>query len=128
MLPKTVLIVDDHEYLREAYVMLLEQCGYRVLQAANGGEAIRIVREKRPDLVLMDLAMPVVDGLEAAESLKQYPDTARIPIIAITASSFVPQRDRMREICDSFLLKPCPPKELLAEIGRFTESATAMEA
>ena len=125
MSPKTVLIVDDHDFIREAYALILEQCGYNVLQAANGGDAIRIVRERHPDLVLMDLAMPVVDGLEAAESLKQYPDTAAIPIIGITANSFVTERERMRRICDAFLLKPCSPKELLAEIGRFTEPAAA---
>jgi dodecin len=74
---KTVLVVDDDAPTRRAYVALLVDAGFRVLEASNGGEAIFLVRTFGPDVVLMDVVMPVVGGVEAAESLREYPDTAQ---------------------------------------------------
>jgi CheY-like chemotaxis protein len=115
---KTVLVVEDHEILREAYALILEKSGYRVLRAADGDEAIRIAGERWPDVILMDLAMPVLSGLEAALWLKESPATATIPIVGLTAHFMSPERDRMRLLCDGFLTKPCHPRELVGEVAR----------
>jgi CheY-like chemotaxis protein len=118
MTAKTVLVADDHDILRDAYSLLLEKSGYRVLRAANGGEAVRIAAESWPDVILMDLAMPVLSGLEAALALKASPATAGIPIIGLTAHFVSPERERMRQLCDAFLTKPCHPSDLVREVGR----------
>ncbi len=115
---KTVLVVDDHENSRITYATYLEELGYRVLQARNGSEGIRVAREKQPDLILMDMTMPVVDGLEASRTLKSEPGTARIPIIAVTAVSLRREQEHIRAVCDGFLPKPCRPEELAAEVRR----------
>lgn len=115
-----VLVVDDHEDTRDAYAALLERAGYRVLEASNGGEAIRVVREQWPDMILMDVGMPIVDGVEATESLRQYTETSRIPIVAITEEGRSYERERMRAACDALLVKPCSAKDLLSTVRRFT--------
>jgi CheY-like chemotaxis protein len=114
----TVLVVDDDACTRQAYAALLEEYGYLVLQATNGGEAIRLVRERHPAVILMDILMPVIDGVEAAESLRAYPLTACVPIIAITGTTRIGERERMRRCCDELLDKPCPPDLLLARVDR----------
>jgi CheY-like chemotaxis protein len=116
----TILVVDDHAPTRHAYAALLGDCGYHVLEAANGGEAILLVRQHMPDAVLMDLAMPVVSGLEAAESLRAYPATAGMPILGVTGSAGRTERERMEGVCDHLLLKPCSPDEIIACIGRLS--------
>jgi len=119
MRPKTVLVVDDDPEMMKAYVELLQHSGFRVRTASNGGEAILAVHRDGPDLILMDVMMPVVGGLEAAESLRQFPGTAEIPIIAITATTGV-ERDRMRALCDDLIPKPCVPAVLLQRINDLT--------
>lgn len=85
MPPRTVLVVEDHPDNRLICTALLEHSGYRVLQAENGEVGVRIARSHRPSVILMDLAMPVMDGLEAAQTLKSDPATVGIPIVAVTA-------------------------------------------
>lgn len=81
---RTVLLIEDHTDTREAYAELLRRAGYRVLLAKDGGEGVRLAREGRPDLVVTDLGLPVVDGWCTTELLKQDAATAHIPVIAIT--------------------------------------------
>jgi two-component system, OmpR family, phosphate regulon response regulator PhoB len=116
----TVLIVDDDGPTRAAYTAFLTDHGYDVLEAVHGGEAILHVYRHRPDLVLMDLFMPILDGVETAEALRAAPPTARTPILAITASACTPARERMRLVCDDLLEKPCAPAEILARIEALT--------
>jgi CheY-like chemotaxis protein len=116
----TILVVDDHVPTRQAYAALLEDCGYHVLEASNGGEAILLVRQHMPDGVLIDIAMPVISGLEAAESLRAYPATAGMPILGVTGSAGRIERERMLGVCDHLLLKPCSPDEIIACIGRLS--------
>lgn len=118
MIRKTVLIVDDHDNSRTTYAMYLEELGYRVLQAPDGAEGVRIARERLPDVILMDMTMPVVDGLEASRTLKGLPETAHIPIIAVTAVSLLREQERIRDVCDGLLGKPCPPQQICDEIRR----------
>ncbi|MBW3628022.1 MAG: response regulator [Gemmatimonadetes bacterium] len=113
---KTVLIVDDHGPTREAYAELLTDCGFEVIQAAHGGEAILHVHRHCPDAVLMDIAMPVLDGVETAESLRRCALTAGIRILAITGSGSTRDRERMQALCDDLLSKPCTPAEVVSRI------------
>lgn len=113
---KTVLVVDDHAPTRQAYAAFLVDCGYRVLEAAHGGEAILHVHRHRPDVVLMDLAMPVLDGVETAASLRAHGPTARMPILAVTGNPSEVEQERMRRLCDELLLKPCAPETIVARI------------
>ena len=116
-MPRTILLADDHEDNRLALLTVLEREGYQVLGAANGREAVALVREHRPDLVLMDLMMPVMDGREAMRILKADPETQDIPIVVLTAMALSVDRDRlMEEGFSGLLTKPCMPPHLLREV------------
>ena len=114
-----ILVVEDYDDAREMYVEYLSFTGFRVESATNGLEAIEMTQRLRPDLVLMDLALPKLDGWEATRRLKSDPATARIPVIALTGHALAGHAERAREAgCDSFITKPCVPDELVAEISR----------
>ena len=110
----TVLVVDDDRPTREAYVEFLQDCGFEVLEAAHGGEAILHVYRHRPDLVLMDISMPVLDGVETAESLRAR--GADLRILGITGCDSDPQKERMIAVCDALLTKPCAPEVVASHI------------
>jgi CheY-like chemotaxis protein len=118
-MPRTILLVDDHEDNRLALLTVLAREGYRTLGAANGREAVEVCRERLPDLVLMDLAMPVMDGRQAMRVLREDPLTARIPIVVLTAMALSVDRDRLvAEGFDELLTKPCMPPTLLQQVRR----------
>lgn len=119
----TVLIVDDDAATRAAYTAFLSECGYNVLEAVHGGEAIVHVHRHRPHVVLLDLTMPILDGVQTAEALRERAPTANTRILAITASAPTPERERMRRFCDDLLEKPCAPAEILARIRALTQEA-----
>ena len=123
MARKTVLVVDDDANTRGSYAIALERGGYRVLEAADGGEGVQIARARKPDAILMDLGMPVMDGFAASETLKSDPDTAGIPIVIVTAHTLRRERERMRGLCESYLYKPCAPQEILGAVAKVLESA-----
>jgi two-component system cell cycle response regulator DivK len=115
----TILLVDDHEDNRAALMLVLEREGYRALGAENGLRAVEVARAELPDLVLMDLAMPVMDGREAMRVLRDDPRTASIPIVVLTAMALTVDRERLvAEGFDGLLVKPCMPPTLLAEVRR----------
>ena len=117
---RTILLVEDHEDNRIVYRTMLEHFGYRVLLAGDGGEGVRLARESLPDLILMDVSIPVMDGWEATAILKADPTTARIPIIALTAHALAADRERATEVgCDGYLAKPVEPRRVLEEVRRF---------
>ena len=117
--PPLILVVEDYDDAREMYVEYLTFTGFRVESATNGLEAIDMTQRLKPDLVLMDLALPKLDGWEATRRLKSDPATARIPVIALTGHALAGHAERAREAgCDSFITKPCVPDELVAEISR----------
>lgn len=119
MYEKTVLLIEDDRDSREVYGTALRHSGYRVLEATDGGEGIRLAREHRPDVIVMDLGLPGVDGWRATETLKANPATADIPVIAVTVHVHEFYRARTQAVgCDSFLDKPCSPTRLLGEITR----------
>jgi two-component system, cell cycle response regulator DivK len=119
-MPPTILLVDDHEDNRLALMMVLERGGYRAIGAENGAEALERARRERPDLVLMDLAMPVMDGRTAMRELRNDPATRDIPIVVLTAMALSVDRDELiAEGFDGLLVKPCMPAALMAEVRRF---------
>ncbi|HXH07739.1 MAG TPA: response regulator, partial [Vicinamibacterales bacterium] len=119
-----ILLVEDYEDAREMYRDYLTFAGFRVETAANGREAIRKARALLPDLILMDLALPVLDGWEATRRLKEDPRTRDIRVVALSAHAMPGEEERAREAgCVGFVAKPCLPEELVLEIGRHLDGA-----
>lgn len=117
-----VLVVDDVAHGREIFAEYLEFRGFRVATAADGQEAIDRAFELLPDVILMDLSLPRVDGWEATRRLKQDERTRHIPIIALTAHALAAAHDRAKEVgCNSVVTKPCLPRELEQEVRRQLE-------
>ncbi len=111
---RTLLIVDDFDDNRQMYAEFLTYSGFRVLEASNGAEAVAKASEHLPDLVVMDLSLPVLDGWEATRLLKGDPRTRHIPIIALTGHALEGHSQGARDAgCDAFLAKPCLPDKLL---------------
>jgi CheY-like chemotaxis protein len=111
----TILLAEDHLDSREALRALLEAFGFLVIPAVNGAEAVRLAREKCPDLILMDIMMPEVDGFEATRRLRGFPETRHVPIITLTAMDGA--RDRAIEAgADDFLAKPINSGQLLDKV------------
>jgi CheY-like chemotaxis protein len=117
---KTVLLVEDNEDNRIVYSTILRHFGFRVMEALNGEEGIAKARAEKPDLILMDISIPIIDGWEATQVLKHDPETHRIPIIALTAHALASDREKAMEVgCDGYLAKPCEPRAVVAEVQRF---------
>jgi two-component system, cell cycle response regulator DivK len=117
----TVLLVEDDADNRLIYQVILEYAGYRVLEAGNGAEGIRLAREDRPDVILMDVSLPLIDGWQATGILKADPGTRRIPIIAVTAHALDRDRAKAMEVgCDGYLPKPVAPRAVVEEVRRWT--------
>jgi CheY-like chemotaxis protein len=118
-----VLVVDDYPDAREMYGEYLEYCGFEVIDAANGVEAIERAVEDRPDIILMDLSLPVMDGWEATRRLKADARTRHIPIVALTGHALAGISEGARQAgCDAFVTKPCLPEELVKEIRKVLAS------
>ena len=114
-----VLVVEDYEDAREMYAAYLQFSGYRVAEATNGVEAIEKTLELLPDIILMDLALPKMDGWEATRRLKTDERTKHIPIVALTGHALAGYAEGARQAgCDAFVTKPCLPDALVAEIQR----------
>jgi two-component system cell cycle response regulator DivK len=116
-MPKTVLLADDHEDNRVALQMMLEHAGYRTLGARDGREAVDLALEHCPDLIVMDLAMPVMDGREATRTLKADDRTAAIPVVMLTAMALSVDRDALQdEGFAGVLFKPVLPLNFLEDV------------
>lgn len=114
-----VLVVEDYQDAREMYTAYLQFSGYRVAEATNGLEAIDQAQTLLPDIILMDLALPKMDGWEATRRLKMDEKTRHIPIVALTGHALAGHAEGARQAgCDSFVTKPCLPDALVAEIKR----------
>ena len=116
---KTVLLVEDNLHNRRIFAGILRHYGYAVREAVNGLEALEMAQEVRPDLILMDLSLPVLDGWEATRKIKGMDDLARIPVVALTAHAMDGDEQKALEAgCDAYLAKPISPKQLVMEVGR----------
>lgn len=114
-----VLIVEDHQELRQLYAQQFAISGFDVIEAGNGADAIAHTTSHVPDVVLMDLSLPVLDGWEATRRLKNDARTAHIPVVALTAHDGSGELQRAtRAGCDWFVPKPCPPDALITEVRR----------
>ena len=114
-----ILVVDDYQDAREMYAEYLQYSGFRVAEAKNGNEAVAQARSLKPDLILMDLSLPGMDGWEATRVLKADDATKHIPIVALTGHALAGASEGARKAgCDSFVTKPCLPDDLVVEVKR----------
>jgi two-component system cell cycle response regulator DivK len=119
---KTILVVEDQEDNRQILRDLLASSGFLMIEAHDGQQALAMARSQRPDLILMDIQLPVVDGYEATRSIKRDPELRHIPVIAVTSYALSGDEERAREAgCDAYVAKPYSTRHLLAKIGQFFE-------
>ena len=115
-----ILVAEDDADNRRIVVKVLTLEGHRILEASDGASAIALAHREHPDLVIMDLGMPGIDGWEAARRLKADPQTADIPIIALTAYALRGDEERARGAgCDGYLAKPCRPQTIREVVRHF---------
>jgi CheY-like chemotaxis protein len=116
-LTKKVLVVDDEPHVRILLKSRLEANGYSVTTAYGGQQALEKIKEEKPDLILLDIVMPDLNGYEVAKQLKADPETAKIPIIIFTASNVRELEDQCRALgCDYVIMKPFSPEVLLGMV------------
>jgi len=114
-----ILVVDDYQDAREMYAEYLQFSGFRVAEARNGNEALEQAFALKPDLILMDLSLPGMDGWEATRVLKADDRTRNIPVVALTGHALAGASEGAKKAgCDSFVTKPCLPDDLVVEVRR----------
>lgn len=124
---QTILVVEDNALNRRLFADVLSGAGYAVVVAGDGAAAVDRARDSRPDLILMDLELPRVSGLEAVRRLRSDPDLPRLPIVAVSA--FVSEADRRSACangCDGYLPKPVRPADLVATVRAILDRPVAM--
>ena len=120
-----ILVVEDNRDNMQLMEYLLNAFGYTPLLASSAAEGIRLAREERPDLVLMDIQMPEMDGYEAMEQIKQLPGLESCPVVAVTAFAMVgDQRRIIASGFDGYISKPISPRSFVAEIATFLPADT----
>ena len=118
--PKKVLIVEDNDLNMKLFNDLLEAHGYCTLQTKDGVEALRMAREHRPDLILMDIQLPEVSGLEVTKWLKEDDDLRTIPVIAVTAFAMKGDEEKIRDGgCEAYIAKPISVASFMRTVERF---------
>jgi CheY-like chemotaxis protein len=118
-----ILVVDDYQDAREMYSEYLQFSGFRVAEARNGNEAVEQALSLKPDLILMDLSLPGMDGWEATRVLKANDGTKRIPVVALTGHALAGASEGAKRAgCDAFVTKPCLPDDLVVEIRRMLDA------
>ncbi len=119
---KKILVVDDEPDILKTVSFRLEKASYEILTATNGQEALNLVWEKRPDLILLDLALPGIDGYEVCKRLRADETLKNIPIIFLTASQPYRIKEKVKGFdADDYLIKPFEAEELLAKVKKFTD-------
>ena len=121
---KRILIVEDQEDNRAIMRDLLNTAGYNLIEAVDGEEGVRLAQSERPDLILMDIQLPILDGYEATRRIRSLAELKSIPIIAVT--SYALSGDEAKALaagCDSYVAKPFSPRELLAKVREFLPKA-----
>jgi len=118
-----ILVVEDNPANLKLAVLILSSAGHAVLQATTAKEGIDLARRERPDMVLMDMQLPDMDGIEATRMLKRIPETADMPVVAVTASAMKGDKERVLEVCDRYIEKPIDYKLLIAEIADVCKAA-----
>jgi two-component system, cell cycle response regulator DivK len=119
---KRILIVEDHEDARRILRDMLETTDYELVEAENGEQALAVVARQRPDLILMDIQLPILDGYEATRRIKADPALRSIPIIAVTSYALSGDEAKARAAgCDDFIPKPYSPRQLLAKVRQYLD-------
>jgi two-component system cell cycle response regulator DivK len=119
---KKILLVEDNLHNRRIFSGVLTHFGFEVREAVDGQEAVTMAHQEPPDLILMDLSLPVKDGWTATREIKAIPELASIPVIALTAHAMAGDEERALEAgCDGYLSKPISPKAVVEEIKRRLE-------
>jgi two-component system cell cycle response regulator DivK len=119
---KRILMVEDTEDNRQIIRDLMESVGYDLIEAEDGAAAVAMATEHRPDLILMDIQLPVMDGYEASRRIKANPELRHIPIIAVTSYALSGDETKTKAAgCDGYLAKPFSPRQLLAKMNEFLE-------
>ena len=114
------MVVEDQEDNRQILRDLLGNAGYELTEAENGEEAIAAVAKRRPDLILMDIQLPVMDGYEATRRIRTNPDLKSVPIIAVTSYALTGDEDKARAAgCNGYVSKPYSPRDLLAKVRSY---------
>ncbi len=114
---KRILAIEDHEENRRILRLLLQSAGFEMIEALNGEDGIAMAEKERPDLILMDIQLPGLDGYEATRRIKANPDLRHIPIIVVTSYALSGDDVKAFEAgCDAYVTKPFVPRELLAKI------------
>ena len=114
---KCILVVEDQKDNRQILRDLLTNAGYEMIEAENGEDAVASAQARRPDLILMDIQLPILDGYEATRRIKADPDLKSIPIIVVTSYALSGDEDKARLAgCDDYVAKPFSPRQLLAKI------------
>jgi two-component system, cell cycle response regulator DivK len=117
---KKVLIVEDNELNMKLFHDLIEACGHDTLETRDGIEALKLAREHHPDLILMDIQLPEVSGLEVTRWLKEDDDLRAIPVVAVTAFAMKGDEEKIRSGgCEAYIAKPISVNNFLETIGRF---------
>jgi two-component system, cell cycle response regulator DivK len=121
---KRILVIEDNEDNRQIIRDSLTSFDYELIEAADGAEGVAMAKSHRPDLILMDIQLPVVDGYEATRRIRAIPELARLPIIAVTSYALSGDDAKAREAgCDGYVAKPFSPRHLLAKIREFLPDA-----
>ena len=116
---KRVLVVEDHEDNRQILRDLLGSAGFEIVEAENGEEAVTLAETSRPDVILMDIQLPVLDGYEATRRIKADPRLRSIPVIVVTSYALSGDEEKaLLAGCDDYVSKPFSPRDLLAKIRR----------
>ena len=123
MAGETILIVEDSVLNRKLVETVLRPQGYRLLLAVDGEEAIEIATREQPDLILMDMQLPKVSGYDATQTLKSQPETAHIPIVALTAHAMADERERALAVgCDGYITKPIDTRAFPGQVRQHLDS------
>ena len=117
---KRILVVEDTDDNRKIIRDLLSSVGYELIEAVDGAEGVALAQSERPDLILMDIQLPVLDGYEATRRIRAIPELAAVPIIAVTSYALSGDEAKTRAAgCDGYVAKPFSPRQLLAKIREF---------
>jgi two-component system cell cycle response regulator DivK len=117
---KRILVIEDTEDNRQIIRDLLSSVGYELIEAADGVAGVALAQKERPDLILMDIQLPEIDGYEATRRIRAVPELAKVPIIAVTSYALSGDEAKTREAgCDGYVAKPFSPRQLLAKIREF---------
>ena len=120
---KRILIIEDQEDNRAIMRDLLTAAGFELIEAANGEEGVKLAQSERPDLILMDIQLPIIDGYEATRQIRAIVDLKSIPIIAVTSYALSGDEAKTREAgCNGYVAKPFSPRQLLAKVRELLPS------